>query len=108
MDVVLYAGSCIDRIKRNHYLKNFFLVLVIEVINKPVGCRVNGQVAAVAQCAQASARHLDGTTLWVDENERIEVRLLVQQAPDVGFELERFVLQAMVLGIVVPEDLASG
>jgi len=45
---------------------------------------VNGQFAAIAQCAQADARHLDGITLRVDENERIKVRLLVEQAPDVG------------------------
>ena len=61
----------------------------------------------VAQSAQAGARHFDRTTFRIDENERIEVRLLVQQAPDVGFKLERFVLQAMILGIVMTQDLAA-
>src|SRR3546814_4392271 len=69
---------------------------------------MDGQFAAVAQGAQASARHLDGTTLRVNENERIEVQLLVQQAPNVGFELEWFVIQAMVLGIIVPQNIATG
>ena len=68
---------------------------------------MDGQLAAVAQRAQAGARHLDGITLGVDENERIEVRLLVEQTPDVRFKLERFVLQAVVLWIVMAKNLTT-
>lgn len=57
MDVVLYAGRCIDRLKRINISMCFFLVLVVEIVNKLVGYRVNVQLAAISQCAQASARN---------------------------------------------------
>ena len=52
---------------------NFFFVLVVEVINKPVGCRVDCQFAAVAQCAQAGARHLDGITRGLERPAPVDI-----------------------------------
>ncbi len=48
---------------------SFFSYSLVEVINEPVCCGVNGDLAAIAQRAQASTRHFDGFTLRVDENE---------------------------------------
>jgi hypothetical protein len=48
---IFACGGGVDRFERDRNLDQFLLALVVEVINKPVRCGVNGQLAAVAQCA---------------------------------------------------------
>ena len=69
---------------------------------------MQGQFAAILHFFKQITGYLDGFAFEISQYQNVCLRRFFDNAPDFSFELEWFTFEAVVLGPVMPLDLAIG